>query len=555
MLQLGRMLTADTALRVSVRGSEAYSAPGEIVLPALAHFSDLGVEGAERILHGLVDHEVGHALDTEHARYAEIGGVLRLVANLIEDGVIERRRGHYYPGSRFNFAEKNRYFWRGLRGRLGEGSPFLWRVIAVLGLLVRPDGAPELAEVEQLDPSIVSAVRLGLEVIGDLGPVADAGGSPTETCIALARAVLDALGIDPTSSEDLPAAAPMTPEAAIGAAIAERLASDDDGAPYTVFDPSFDLEAEVPGDVKAYARLAVEAAPTTARLAEVFEAELHSRVETRWLPAADTDDERAEIDDSLLSGFALGAEPADAIWLARTGGVISFGRPAVAVLVDCSGSMDHAGRVRTAQLCAVACHEALDRVHVPHEIAGYTSALSGHRPHAWFNSRHLDEHFASLRGVLVEAAARGERLSTYARTCQSDEPEHASLQVVAHGVFKSFDSPDAAGLTAVSGIANNLDGESVLWQARRLAQRPEARKVLIVLSDGLPNGSNRRAQGERYLAESVRRVTASGIEVYGIGIGTDHVRHYYPHWRVCPQVKDLPDALASVLRDAVLGAA
>ena len=67
MLRLGRMLSADNSLRVRVRGSEASSSPGEIVLPSIEHFADLGLEDAERVLHGLVDHETGHAVDTAHA--------------------------------------------------------------------------------------------------------------------------------------------------------------------------------------------------------------------------------------------------------------------------------------------------------------------------------------------------------------------------------------------------------------------------------------------------------------------------------------------------------
>lgn len=553
MLRLGRMLSADNSLRVRVRGSEAFSSPGEIVLPSIEHLADLGLEDAERMLHGLVDHETGHAVDTDHAVFGAIreGSLLRLVTNAIEDAVIERRRGFAYPGSRYNLGAKNAYYWQRLREQLEEGgAPLLWRIVASLAGVTRVDGSPTLREIADADPELESPLALVLEAVGDLDALARSPGPPTRESEARARRAIARLGLDPDAT--VSPEQPCTPEAAVVTVLRERM-NDDDGAPYTVFDYGFDLEVDLRGDPGRYAALVSETLPVVSQLAGVFETAFYAKTEVRVLPAADAEDARAEVDVQSLASYALGAVDVADIWESRTGAATAFGRPAVAVLIDCSGSMAGA-RAATARLCAVACHEALDRVHCPHEITGFTTALSDYYAHPWVSNSKITAHFQELRGVLVEAAKRGERLSRYARTCASDDPSGAvTLQVPTYGVFKAFDSPDASGIPWISGIANNLDGEALLWQARRLAQRPESRKVLIVLSDGLPNGSNRRAQGERYLAESIRRAVSSGIEVYAIGIQSHHVQHYYPHWRICDSISGLPDAMASVLHEAVLG--
>lgn len=555
MVRLGQILADDEGLRVLVRGASAYASPGEIVLPSISHFGDLPISDAERVLHGLVDHEAGHAVDTDFDALAEVpeGTVLRFVVNAVEDGVVERRRALHYPGSRYNYAAKNAYFWSKLRGQIeAPTTPFLWRLLSLLVVVLRADGMPDPAEVSavcEADDALRPALAAALEATGDLDALARAPAKPTAESIARARAILARWGIpEDQRLDDDDRRAPPTPEEEVLGAFTATLATE--ARPYVVFDPSFDLEVPIPGTAARYAELARESEGAAAELAEVFEAALHARVEARVRPGADLDDERAEVDDAQLAAYALGAEPVDSIWVARTGGADAVGKAAVALLVDCSGSME-GQKARVARQCAVACHEALARVHVPHEICGFTTALSRGLDHPWF-SEPLDVHFDRLRQALVAAAARGERVDRYARECSGD-PAVSVLQVPTHGIFKDFESFEAFGLAGISGIANNLDGEAVLWQCQRLARRPEPRKILVVISDGLPNGTNRRIDGERHLADAVRRALTSGIEVYAIGIGTDHVRDYYPHWRVCKQLHELPAALASILSESVVG--
>ena len=75
---------------------------------------------------------------------------------------------------------------------------------------------------------------------------------------------------------------------------------------------------------------------------------------------------------------------------------------------------------------------------------------------------------------------------------------------------------------------HNVDGEAVEYCARRLASRPESRKIVISLSDGLPDaGHGNAAVMSGNLVRSCERARNAGIEVYGIGIKTMSPKKFY----------------------------
>jgi len=83
------------------------------------------------------------------------------------------------------------------------------------------------------------------------------------------------------------------------------------------------------------------------------------------------------------------------------------------------------------------------------------------------------------------------------------------------GVVKTFDEPLARSRGVLGGIYANggTPADAGLWEAAtRLVQRREDRKILFVVTDGYPND---------YAAtiEVGQMIEASGVELYGIGIG------------------------------------
>ena len=81
-------------------------------------------------------------------------------------------------------------------------------------------------------------------------------------------------------------------------------------------------------------------------------------------------------------------------------------------------------------------------------------------------------------------------------------------------------------------LKENIDGEALEWAHRRLLRRPEARRILMVISDGAPvDDSTLSVNPANYLEKHLRDVIAMIerrrlVELIAIGIGHDVTRYY-----------------------------
>ncbi|MFT8818668.1 MAG: cobaltochelatase subunit CobT, partial [Komagataeibacter saccharivorans] len=81
-------------------------------------------------------------------------------------------------------------------------------------------------------------------------------------------------------------------------------------------------------------------------------------------------------------------------------------------------------------------------------------------------------------------------------------------------------------------LKENIDGEALLWAQRRLASRAEARRILMVISDGAPVDDstlsvNQGSYLENHLREVIAHIeTRTTTELLAIGIGHDVTRYY-----------------------------
>ena len=92
---------------------------------------------------------------------------------------------------------------------------------------------------------------------------------------------------------------------------------------------------------------------------------------------------------------------------------------------------------------------------------------------------------------------------------------------------------DNLGLMMKEGLLKeNIDGEALTWAHDRLMGRPEARRIMMVISDGAPvDDTTSSANGGAYLERHLREVIAkienrSPVELLAIGIGHDVTRYY-----------------------------
>jgi cobaltochelatase CobT len=179
----------------------------------------------------------------------------------------------------------------------------------------------------------------------------------------------------------------------------------------------------------------------------------------------------------------------------------------VTLLLDNSGSMR--GRpISIAAICADVMARTLERCSVKVEILGFTTK-------AWKGGQSRESWLADGRA-----------------------PTPGRLNDLRHIIYKSADAPwrrtrNNLGLMMKEGLLKeNIDGEALEWAHRRVANRPEQRKVLMVISDGAPvDDSTLSVNPANYLEKHLRDVIAmvekrKAVELVAIGIGHDVTRYY-----------------------------
>lgn len=194
---------------------------------------------------------------------------------------------------------------------------------------------------------------------------------------------------------------------------------------------------------------------------------------------------------------------------------------AISILIDLSGSM-YGAKVETAKLSATAMAEALNGLGISFEVLGFNTGSSS-------------------------------ALSSYVRSQKIDSKRFNRYdETLEHFVFKDFNSISLTGLSNIQANGANADGESVMWAAKRLAERKEKRKILIVMSDGMPScgGDHRILQSD--LRVKLAQIEKYGIETVGIGIQTDAVKHFYKDYLVINNLKDLTTTSLKKLESILL---
>lgn len=193
---------------------------------------------------------------------------------------------------------------------------------------------------------------------------------------------------------------------------------------------------------------------------------------------------------------------------------------AVSILIDLSGSMS-GEKVETAKMSAIALGEALNGLGINFEVLGFNTGYS----------QQLQSYVSSIGD-----------LSRFNRTSETLE----------HFIFKDFGSNSLVGLSNIKADGANADGESVMWASKRLANRSEKRKVLIVMSDGMPSCGGNSYILQSDLRTKLKQIEKFGIETVGIGIQTDAVKHFYKDYLVINNLKELTTTSLKKLESILL---
>jgi len=172
----------------------------------------------------------------------------------------------------------------------------------------------------------------------------------------------------------------------------------------------------------------------------------------------------------------------------------------VTFLVDTSGSM----KVQRHESLAV----LIDTLVRALEMAGVASEVLGFTTSTWSGGRSADDW----------------------RTAGSP-PEPGRVADVLHVVYKSADQSwrqarlGLAAMLRTDHYREGVDGEAVRWATNRLAVRPERRRVLIMVSDGLPmETATARLNPDGYLLDHLAaewQRAATFLEVGAISLDHD----------------------------------
>ena len=201
----------------------------------------------------------------------------------------------------------------------------------------------------------------------------------------------------------------------------------------------------------------------------------------------------------------------------------------VTLLIDNSGSMR--GRpITIAAMSADILARTLERCGVKVEILGFTTSQwkGGQARKQWVDS--------------------------------GKPTQPGRLNDLRHIVYKSADTPwrrarKNLGLMLREGILKeNIDGEALAWAHNRLVARSEARRILMVISDGAPVDDSTLSVNpgnylERHLRDVIRFIeTRSHVQLLAIGIGHD-VTRYYRRAVTLMDVDELGGAVMAQLTD------
>ncbi|HHO49706.1 MAG TPA: hypothetical protein ENK18_02270 [Deltaproteobacteria bacterium] len=199
-----------------------------------------------------------------------------------------------------------------------------------------------------------------------------------------------------------------------------------------------------------------------------------------------------KVDLRRLMAFEADPRRYDELWVRAT--IPDRRNAAIGLLVDLSGSMQ-GEKTRSALLGTILLAETLHRLEVPFAISGF-------------------------QDVLIPLHAFGEPMTATVRRRIAEIPQEVS------GCRQGGNNQPGY----------NDDGPCLLEFSESVLDHPAVDRILIVVSDGMPEG-RRSSSGDLHNAVSSLQSNASGMRLIALGLGpqTQHVRTFYPE-----SVADVP---------------
>ena len=257
-----------------------------------------------------------------------------------------------------------------------------------------------------------------------------------------------------------------------------------------------------------------------AKLANKLQRQLLSKQNRSW----EFDLEEGILDSSKLSRVIIDPQNSLSYKMEKE---IEFKDTVVTLLIDNSGSMR--GRpISVAAICADILSRTLEKCSVKVEVLGFTTKN-------WKGGKSREKW-----------------------NLENKPSNPGRLNDLRHIVYKSADKPwrqskKNIGLMLKEGLLKeNIDGEALLWAHKRISNRKEERKILMVISDGAPVDDSTLSVNsgdylEKHLKQTVKWIEEnSNIEILAVGIGHDVTRYYKKAIKIT-DVQELGDVMIGQL--------
>ncbi|EBH6160110.1 porphyrin biosynthesis protein [Salmonella enterica] len=190
-------------------------------------------------------------------------------------------------------------------------------------------------------------------------------------------------------------------------------------------------------------------------------------------------------------------------------------------VIDLSGSMD-GKKILLALASAYTIADALDRINVPNIITGFTTFGN---PDSSDRSKRGFSRFEALMLPIIKNWNE-----------KANAPEIRARMGCVSTTFP---------------LLNNVDGESIVQLASLFSGRTEDRKIMLVLSDGVPCATGEGFK-EHLKATTKEIETVSDIDLMAIGILTDAPKFFYKNYALVKSVEQLGSSVVTELSRIIL---
>lgn len=541
------MLT-EKQVTVTQRGAVPYTVfDPETNRPTSINIPKVPDEAGDMLLgavEGYIDHEVGHVLFSDGVVLNGIddNASLKVMHNIVEDTYIERKMAEKFTGSASNLSRLADLYGQSaiqplLRSRKRDreaidraflipaimawsGCPWSvdfmkdkWEYIPEMVATVAEYAKRELPKVASTKDSL----RVARKIVEMLDFEASEGDRKSLLKISAEGSRLDDAKDKKPAEESTDLYADL-----IRKEIEKQINKTEKKDGYRVYTTEFDVIRPVEVSQRVTSEVVTRLEQSVAGILGVIQKKLERAVNARSLGYWVGGHRSGKMKASSLTRFIV----RDDNRIFKRKHISNVKDTAVTLLIDCSGSMKWDDRIKIASKTAYALSCVLERMNIRNEVLGFTTGenIQTHVPDSKYRWNH----------------SRKETLLTYIFKGFNEKLVYEQKARFASVMLPKFP------------MNNNVDGESVMIAANRLLARGEKRKILIVLSDGVPAASGGVAFHAHLKRTTEYIENNTDIELIGIGINTDSVKNFYRRNVVLKKVSDLPTICLDELQKLLL---